>query len=129
VILADTSVWLRALYNREPYRGVMDQLLQKAEIVGHEFIYGELLIGDSGGRTKILATYAMFPYAAIPPHDEIVAFARTRRLHGRGIGWIDVHILASALAGRHQLWTADGSLAAVARELGVAWNNPALLVQ
>jgi predicted nucleic acid-binding protein len=107
----------------------MDQLLQNAEIVGHELIYGELLIGNSGGRTKMLDTYTIFPYAPIARHDEVVAFVRTRRLHGRGIGWIDVHLLASAITGHHQLWTADADLAAVARELGVAWKNPASLVQ
>jgi predicted nucleic acid-binding protein len=107
----------------------MDRLLQNEGVVGHELIYGELLIGDSGGRAKMLDTYAMFPYAAIVRHHEVVAFVRTRRLHGRGIGWIDVHLLASAIAGRHQLWTADADLAAVARELGVAWKNPASLVQ
>jgi hypothetical protein len=57
--------------------------------------------------------------AVTVPHREVVEFARARALHGRGIGWIDVHLLASAIVGRFSLWTADGPLATLARELAV----------
>ena len=50
----------------------------------------------------------------------VVAFVRDRKLHGRGIGWIDAHLLASALVGRLKLWTTDPALAVLARELGIA---------
>jgi hypothetical protein len=50
-----------------------------------------------------------------------VEFVRERRLHGRGIGWIDTHLLASTLLGGLALWTADPRLAAVARELDVVY--------
>jgi predicted nucleic acid-binding protein len=55
------------------------------------------------------------------PHREVVEFVRDRRLHGRGIGWIDAHLLASALVGRVPLWTADPRLAVVATELGIGY--------
>ena len=55
------------------------------------------------------------------PHADVAVFVRARHLQGRGIGWVDAHLLASALVGRLKLWTADRSLAAVARELGVAY--------
>ena len=51
---------------------------------------------------------------------EVVAFVRSRRLFGRGLGWIDVHLLAAAILHRHQIWTADIRLDAVASELGIA---------
>jgi hypothetical protein len=57
----------------------------------------------------------------VVPHREVVAFVRDRKLHGRGVGWIDAHLLASALVGRVRLWTTDPALAALARELGVAY--------
>jgi len=57
------------------------------------------------------------------PHREIVEFVRHRNLHGRGVGWIDVHLLASALVGRLYLWTADSRLSAMATELGVAYER------
>jgi predicted nucleic acid-binding protein len=91
------------------------------EVVGHEFVYGELLIGDRGGRSRFLATYQEMRRASLIPNSEVVAFVRDRGLQGRGIGWIDAHLIASALVGRFQLWTADKRLSGVARELGVGY--------
>jgi predicted nucleic acid-binding protein len=54
------------------------------------------------------------------PHDEVVTFVRARRLAGSGVGWIDGHLLASAVVGRLTLLTADERLAAVASRLGLA---------
>jgi len=54
-------------------------------------------------------------------HDDVVAFVQSRRLHGRGVGWIDTHLLASALVGRLKLWTTDPRLAVVAAELGIGY--------
>jgi predicted nucleic acid-binding protein len=121
VILVDTSIWIRALAGRTPYREQVDSLLQLGEIAGHELVYGELLIGDSGGRSKFLASYLKIYQAAMVPHSDVVDFVRERKLHGRGLGWIDTHLLASAIVERQQLWTADLSVAAVARELAVSW--------
>ena len=59
------------------------------------------------------------------PHRDVVAFVRDRDLHGRGVGWIDIHLLASAVVGRLQLWTADPCLSAVANHFGVAYEAPA----
>jgi hypothetical protein len=53
------------------------------------------------------------------PHREVVQFVRDRDLHGRGVGWIDVHLLASAIVGRLRLWTADPRFSVVADEFGV----------
>jgi predicted nucleic acid-binding protein len=123
MILVDTSVWIRFLSNHAPYAERLDALLDLGEVTGHELVYGELLIGDRGGRAKLLAVYEKMHQASLVPHGDVVAFARTRNLYGRGLGWIDVHLLASAIVGRLQLWTADQSLAALAGEFGVAWRN------
>ena len=121
MVLVDTSVWIRFLRNRAPYAVGLDRLLALDEVAGHDLIYGELLIGDKGGRTKLLAAYQLMRQAETIPHRDVVAFVRDRGLHGRGAGWIDIHILASALVGRFSLWTADPRLAAMAYELGVAY--------
>lgn len=121
MVLVDTSVWIRALAGWAPYMAEMDRLLGRDEVAGHELVYGELLIGDRGGRKKFLAAYERIHQASSVPHGEVVAFVRHRNLHGRGVGWIDVHLLASAIVGRLQLWTVDLRLSAVARELGVAY--------
>lgn len=121
MVLVDTSVWIRFLANRAPYAVALDRLLSLDEVTGHELVYGELLIGDRGSRRKLLAAYERIHQANVVPHNEVVAFVRDRHLHGRGVGWIDVHLLASAIVGRLQLWTADARFAAVAKDLGVAY--------
>jgi predicted nucleic acid-binding protein len=123
MVLVDTSVWIRFLSNREPYASELGRLLGGDEVVGHEFVFGELLIGDVGGRRKLLDAYSQMLAAPTVPHVEVVSFARARRLHGRGIGWVDVHLLASALVGRLALWTADPRFAALATELQVAYQH------
>jgi len=119
MVLVDTSVWIRFLSGRAPYVSELADLLADDEASGHELVYGELLIGDQGGRLRLLTDYLLMHQAPVVPHREVVAFVRARRLHGRGVGWVDVHLLASALVGRMRLWTADPRLKAVAAELGV----------
>src|SRR5438477_5475413 len=104
MVLVDTSVWIRFLANRAPYATELDRLLGLDEVTGHELVYGELLIGDCGGRRKLLAAYEQMHQAAFVPHREVVAFVRYRNLNGRGAGWIDIHLLASAILERLKLW-------------------------
>ena len=123
MVLVDTPVWIRFLANRPPYAQELDRLLALDEVTGHDLVYGELLIGDRGGRRKFLAAYECIPQARAIPHPEIVEFVRHRNLYGRGIGWIDTYLLASALVERWQLWTADARLSVIAAELGIAYQN------
>jgi predicted nucleic acid-binding protein len=120
VVLVDTSVWIRFLAGREPYARLLDGLLASDQVVAHDLVEGELLIGDAGGRTKLLAAYGQIPRAGTLVHAEVVELVRSRRLQRRGIGWIDAHLLASTLVERCRLWTADVDLAAVALELRIA---------
>jgi len=121
IVLVDTSVWIGFLSNRAPYAAKLQALLARDEVSAHELIYGELLIGDRGGRRQLLADYAQMHQAPSVAHAEVVEFVRQRGLHGRGIGWVDAHLLASALVGRLMLWTADPRLAALATALRVAY--------
>jgi predicted nucleic acid-binding protein len=121
IVLVDTSVWIQFLSNRAPYATKLDELLSRDEVSGHHFVYGELLIGDRGGRRQLLEDYERIHQAPFVPHDDVVAFVRARRLHGRGVGWIDAHLLASALVGHLKLWTTDPKLKTLAGELGVAY--------
>jgi predicted nucleic acid-binding protein len=122
MVLVDTSVWIRFLSGRSPYALALDDLLSRGEVSGHGFVYGELLMGDKGGRKALLVDFELMHQASMVPHGDVVAFARERRLHGRGVGWIDAHLLASALVGRLSLWTADPRLAVVAGELGISYD-------
>ena len=125
MVLVDTSVWIRSLANRMPSVTALQRLLDTGEAAGHELVYGELLIGDRGGRRNFLSAYEQIHQAVTIPHREVVAFVRHWNLHGRGVGWIDIHLLASAVAGRLQLWTADPRLHALAKEMGVAYDPSA----
>jgi hypothetical protein len=121
VVLVDTSVWIRFLAGREPYAAALDRLLANDEVMAHDLVEGELLIGDGGARTKLLTAYAEIHRAPTLAHDEVVELVKVRRLQRRGIGWIDAHLLGSTLVQRCRLWTADVDLAAAARELRVAY--------
>lgn len=119
MVLVDTSVWIRALSNRIPFVAELDRLLDLDDVAGHDLIYGELLIGDRGGRKKLLTEYKRMFQAATIPHAEVVTFVEHRHLHGRGIGWVDVHLLASAIVDGLKLWTADPRLSTLADEFGI----------
>ena len=119
MVLVDTSVWIRFISNRAPYASELDALLSRGEVSGHDFVLGELLIGDKGGHKQLLADYLLIHQVPTVAHREVVEFVRQRRLHGRGIGWIEAHLLASAIVGRVSLWTADARLSAVASQLGL----------
>jgi hypothetical protein len=120
-VLVDSSIWIRFLANRAPYAAELDELLSRDEVNAHAFVYGELLVGDRSGRAAFLADYQRMDPSPLVPHAEVVAFVRDRKLNARGIGWIDAHLLASALVGRSRLWTADSPLATVAAALGIAY--------
>lgn len=120
--LADTSVWIRFLYTKEPFASRMQSLLNAESIAGHEMVYGELLAGDTGGRTQLLQAYSNMHMIAPVAHDEVVAMVKKRNWQARGVGWVDMHLLASALASKTPLWTADPRMDALARECGIAYD-------
>ena len=121
MVLVDTSIWIRFLAGTEPYASKLDRLLAGDEVLGHDFVYGELLIGDRGARAKLLAEYKVMRQGALVANPEVVEFVRHHKINGRGIGWIDAHLLASAIVASSRLWTADRPLAAVAQDIGVAY--------
>lgn len=119
-VLVDTSVWIRFLSGREPFGAQLDKLLEREEVLAHELVYGELLIGDSGRsaqRKALLSSYAKLPYGPNLSHDEIVDFVVARELRGQGIGWIDAQLVASALVSKAAFWTADENLRRIADRL------------
>jgi predicted nucleic acid-binding protein len=120
-VLVDTSVWVRFLANKRPFAAELDRLLTDDAVSGHQFVYGELLLGDRGGRQRLLSSYDRIEQVEAVPHGDVVTFVRARKIHGRGIGWIDAHLLASALVAGVRLWTADGPLGTIADELGIGY--------
>jgi predicted nucleic acid-binding protein len=120
--LVDTSVWVRFLAGRQPYKKQLETLLARGEVVGHPLVFGELLIGDRGGRSSLLADYQRMHQASVISHSDAVRFVRDSKLHGLGIGWVDAHLLASAMVDRLRTWTADALFHEIAQDLGVEYS-------
>ena len=87
----------------------------------HAFIVGEIACGALRNRGEILSLLAALPHAPMAEHEEVLRLIDSRSLHGRGIGWIDAHLIASALLSRSPLWTFDRKLSAVASSLGISY--------
>ena len=117
MILVDTSVWIDHL-RRGNARLVA--LLEGTEVLTHPFVIGELACGNLKQRDAILEHLGTLPQAESAEHAEVLAVIRDHRLHGRGLGWIDAHLLASALLTSCRLWSHDKALRAAAAALKLA---------
>jgi len=116
MILADTSVWIDHLRKGNKK---LTALLSEGQVSCHPFIVGELACGNLENRDEILSMLAALPGATVADHEEIIHFISRHKLHGKGIGLIDAHLLASALISGFALWTLDRSLASVAKALKI----------
>ena len=117
MILVDTSVWVDHLRQGIP---LLSDLLAAGEVAAHPFVIGELACGNLANREEILRLLSALPTVKVATHAETLHLAETRRLHGRGIGWIDMHLLASALLSRTAVWTRDAKVRVIAKALGIA---------
>ncbi|MDX6379493.1 MAG: hypothetical protein QOI57_517 [Rubrobacteraceae bacterium] len=121
MILVDTSVWIDHLRSGEP---ALATALEGGRVLMHPFVLGELACGTLKNRSEVLRLLGDLPAAPTAADPEALGFIERRALMGRGIGYIDVHLLASAaLAGVGRLWTRDRRLAAVAAELELAFDE------
>lgn len=118
MILVDTSVWIDHLRSGEP---ALAAVLQDERVLMHPFILGELACGNLRNRHEVLELLARLPAAPMATDAEALSLIAMRALMGRGIGYVDVHLLASvALAGEAKLWTRDRRLAAAAAALAMS---------
>ena len=118
MILVDTSVWIDHLRQGDPS---LVTVLEAGRVLMHPFVVGELACGTLSRRGEILALLRELPPAPVATDDEALDFIERRGLMDRGIGYVDVHLLASvALSGDARLYTRDRRLAAVASGLGLA---------
>jgi predicted nucleic acid-binding protein len=119
MILVDTSVWVEHLRRREP---VLEAALNICQVLMHPFILGELACGNLKRRAEVLSLMGELPQAPVVTEDEALDFIERRKLMGRGVGYVDVHLLASAvLTGSATVWTRDRRLASLADDLGRAF--------
>jgi predicted nucleic acid-binding protein len=122
MILVDTSVWVDHLQNGNP---LLSALLDQNCVVMHPMVLGELACGRLQNRHELLHLWQRLESLPTVNHDEALYFIEQSGLMDKGVGYVDVHLLASvALAGSTKLWTLDKRLAQVATELKNAWTEP-----
>jgi predicted nucleic acid-binding protein len=116
MVLVDTSIWVAHLRNGNRQ---LEQLLMDAEVICHPFIIGELACGNINNRNEILSLLKSLPSAPVVEFDEFLFFIDENQLMRIGIGFVDVHILASAKLSGNLLWTADKKLHSAASKLSL----------
>lgn len=119
--LADTSVWIDHLREADPFLLAM---LADGRIVVHSFVVGELVCGNLAQRSDTIDYLERLPSAVAAFELEVRRIIEDKKIYGLGIGWIDAHLLASALISDYQLYTRDRRLALAARQTGARLYEP-----
>ena len=107
MVLVDTSVWVEHL--RSGTIG-LETLLIDGQVICHPFIIGELACGNLKNRGEILSLLQNLPMASCAEDDEVLQFIHDHQFMGKGLGYIDIHLLMSSLLSRIPLWTLDKRL-------------------
>ena len=116
MVLVDTSIWVTHL--RQGSRQ-LEKLLMDAEVMCHPFIIGELACGNLKKRKEIISLLQSLPMASTIEFDEFLFFIDRNQLMGKGLGFVDVHLLASAQLTGIRIWTADKKLRTAADKLNL----------
>jgi hypothetical protein len=116
MILVDTSVWIAHFRTGSTKLG---DLLRNALVVVHPFVVGELACGNLKNRAAILSDLATLPFATVASQEEVLRLVEFKKLWGFGIGWVDAHLLASALLSNCHFWTLDAGLLRASAAAGV----------
>ncbi len=118
MILVDTSVWIDHLRRRNPQ---LVRLLELNMVYLHPWVIGELACGQLKNRADILEHLSNLTLVTQASDSEVMEFLERNRLYGRGVGWVDLHLLASALLTNCPFWTLDRRLSQIAHDLDVAF--------
>jgi predicted nucleic acid-binding protein len=118
MVLIDTSVWVSHFQEGNPQ---LEALLMKGRVVCHPFIIGELACGNLKNRKEILSLLEALPAATTADHKEVLYFIEQHQLMGIGLGYVDVHLLASAHLSTILFWTRDKKLREAAVKLNASY--------
>ena len=123
MILVDTSVWVGHLRNTDAQ---LADLLDRGAVVMHPFVVGEIACASLHDRSSILELLRDLPTAVVAEGEEVLGFIEHHALHGKGLRYVDVHLLASVLLTEGaSMWTRDKCLRIAAEELGRAFRDTA----
>jgi predicted nucleic acid-binding protein len=120
LILVDTSVWVHHLRFGDAQ---LAALLEVNSVVMHPYVVGEIACGSLSKRAPTLELLQQLPMAPVAEPDEVLRYVEDHKLHGKGIGYVDVHLLASTAIGGTKLWTRDRRLHDMAVRLGQAYQD------
>ena len=118
MILVDSSIWIDHFRQREAR---LVSLLENEAVAIHPFIIGELACGNLKNRKEILSLLSSLTMNPVAHHAEVMQFIATTKLFGKGLGWIDIHLLASCLLNQTKIWTLDKRLGAAAVRLKISY--------
>lgn len=118
MVLVDTSVWVAHLQ-----KGIvgLETLLNEGDVICHPFIVGELACGNLKNRVEILSLLQTLPMAIHAEHEEVMHLIENYSLMGKGLGYIDIHLLASAMLTKVPVWTLDKKLSMISSKLGLEY--------
>ena len=119
MVLVDTSIWVFH-FRQGSHR--LETLLEASDVMVHPFVIGELACGHFKNRSEILSLLQALPAAPVLGHDEFLQFIERRSLAGLGIGFVDVHLLASARLAGMPLWTLDKKLNFIAGDMKLSYD-------
>ncbi|QTR48717.1 type II toxin-antitoxin system VapC family toxin [Candidatus Thiothrix anitrata] len=121
MILVDTSVWIDHLRVKEER---LTMLLGEVQVCMHPMVWGELACGNLKNRPTLLRLWQGLPVLKQATHTETMYCLEQRKLMGKGIGYVDLHLLTAVLLSPGtQLWTRDKRLRDIAIELGCGWQE------
>jgi predicted nucleic acid-binding protein len=116
MVLVDTSLWVTHL--RKGHSDLV-ALLEEGKVSIHPFIIGELACGHLRNRSEILSLLGSLPVTVVAQYEEVMTFIDRHRLMGKGLGYVDVHLLAAAVLSYVPLWTEDKVLSSASRAIGM----------
>ncbi|MFH0974271.1 MAG: type II toxin-antitoxin system VapC family toxin [Spirochaetota bacterium] len=119
MILVDTSIWIDHLKRTDPK---LFELLHEGEVCTHPFIIGELASGNLKNRVEIIQLLKALPEVLVATDDEVLQFIEERHLYGKGLSYIDIHLLASTFINKVSLWTKDKQLSIIYLEINTKKN-------
>ena len=120
MVIVDTSIWVTHLSQGSR---MLEKLLIDAEVMCHPFVIGELACGNLKNRNEIISLLQSLPMAPTIEFDEFLFFIDRNHLMGKGVGFVDVHLLASAQLTGIPLWTADKRLKSAADQLELTFKQ------
>jgi len=120
MVLVDTSIWIDHFRN---YNEELKELLITGQVCIHPFIVGELSCGNILNRKEILTLLGALPGIDTVLDEEVLMLIEDRKLYGKGLGFIDIHLLAAAVVHHVTIWTGDKYLYRVSKEFGINSNR------